>query len=125
MDLYTDYTTQRLFFSTCFTASCFGVVVICWFWFAFRAAIRDNEQLAQRLFVVAHNLQLAERMTGQPFYTGLLDGALPCEKKELLYLGMRNDLYGRCTEMLQRQEKMTVSSCIGADMEEEEQEHNE
>ena len=123
MDFYMDYTTQRLFFSTCFTASCIGAVVICWFWFAFRAAIHDNEQLARRLYVVAHNLQLAERMTGQPFYTGLLDGALPCEKKEQLYLGLRNDLYGRCTEMLQRQEKMPISS--SSVEEEEEQEHNE
>ena len=119
-----DYTTQRMFLSTCCTSLCVATVVICWFWFAFRAAVRDNEQLRQRLYVVAHNLQFAERMTGHPFYTGLLDGALPCEKKEQLYLGIRNDLYRRCTEMLQRQEKMPVNSCVDCD-EEEEQEHNE
>lgn len=113
-----DYTTQRMFLSTCCTTLCVFGVVLCWFWFAFRAAVQDNEKLTQRLGVVAHNLQLAERMTGQPFYTSLLDGALACEKKERLYLGMRSDFYGRCTEMLQRQEKMPVSSC-------EEQEHNE
>lgn len=97
-----------MYLSICCTALCIASIILCWFWFAFRAAIQDNGQLRQRLFTVAQNLQLAERVTGQPFYTGLLDGALPCEKKELLYLGMRNDLYGRCTQMLQHQLKMPV-----------------
>jgi hypothetical protein len=119
MNYYIDYTTQRLFFSTCFTASCIGAIMICWFWFGIRAALRDNEQLTQRLFTVAQNLQLAERMTGQPFYTSILDGALPCEKKDRLYLGMRNDFYGKCTGMLQREERMPVSSCEDEGSEEE------
>jgi hypothetical protein len=103
-----DYTTHRMFFSTSITVVCIGVILICWIWIGFRAALQENEQLTQRLFIVAQNLQIAERMTGQPFYTSLLDSALPCEKKERLYLGMRTDFYGRCTGMLERQERMPV-----------------
>lgn len=110
MDFYMNYTAQRLFFSTCFTASCIGAVMICWFWFGIRAALQDNEKLTERLFVVAQNLQLAERMTGHPFYTSILDGALPCEKKERLYLGMRNDFYTRCNGMIEREERMPVNT---------------
>jgi hypothetical protein len=85
-------------------------VLVSWMWFAIRAALKDNEQLSERLFTVAQNLQLAERMTGQPFYTSLLDGALPCEKKERLYVGMRNDFYTRCTGILSRDERMCVEN---------------
>jgi hypothetical protein len=106
-----DYTTQRMFFSICLTTSCIGAIMICWFWFGIRAALQDNEQLTQRLFIVAQNLQLAERMTGQPFYTSILDGALSCERKERLYTDMRNDFYGQCTGMLERQERMPVTRC--------------
>jgi len=97
-----------MFYSTSITVLCIGGILICWLWVGLRAASKENEQLTQRLFIVAQNLQIAERMTGQPFYTSLLDGVLPCEKKEQLYLGIRNDFYGRCTTMLERQERMSL-----------------
>lgn len=106
--MYMDYYTQRMFFSTCLTGMCVLTVIIGWLWIAVRAATEENEKLNHRLFTVSQNLQLAERMTGQPFYTSILDGAMACEQKERLYSGMRGDFYGHCSDMINRREKMPV-----------------
>lgn len=55
--------------------------------------MKENNTMTNRIKSLSENLQLAEHMTGDPYYTSINESRMSCEKSDWLYDSMRARLF--------------------------------